>query len=93
MQEVEIEIINKDGIHSRSANMLAEFKNKRSSCNVKITTKDGRKAATKSTIEIIILRIIYKEKVKITIARKKEKMAIKNLLNLLKYNFSKELEK
>ncbi|AIJ29805.1 MULTISPECIES: HPr family phosphocarrier protein [Borreliella] len=93
MQEVEIEIINKDGIHSRSANMLAKFANKHSSCNIKITTKDGRKADTKSTIEIIILRIIYKEKVKITVAGKKEKMAIKNLLSLLKYNFSKELEK
>ncbi|WP_210380001.1 HPr family phosphocarrier protein, partial [Borreliella garinii] len=71
MQEVEIEIINKDGIHSRSANMLAKFANKHSSCNIKITTKDGRKADTKSTIEIIILRIIYKEKVKITVAGKK----------------------
>ncbi|WP_210380500.1 HPr family phosphocarrier protein [Borreliella valaisiana] len=95
MQEVEIEIINKDGIHSRSANMLAKFANKHSSCNIKITTKDGRKADTKSKIEIIILGIIYKykEKVKITVAGKKEKMAIKNLLSLLKYNFSKELEK
>lgn len=91
MQEVEIEIINKDGIHSRSANIVAEFANKHSSCDIKITTKDGRKADAKSTIEIIILGIIYKEKIKITVVGKKEKLAIKNLLNLLKYNFSKEL--
>ncbi|MBB6207899.1 HPr family phosphocarrier protein [Borreliella lanei] len=93
MQEAEIEIINKDGIHSRSANIIAEFANKHSSCDIKITTKDGKKADAKSTIEIIILGIIYKEKIKITVAGKKEKLAIKNLLNLLKYNFSKELEK
>ncbi|MCD2331871.1 HPr family phosphocarrier protein [Borreliella americana] len=93
MQEVKFEIINKDEIHSRSANSIAEFANKHPSCDIKITIKDGRKADAKSTIEIIILRIIYKEKIKITVVGKKEKLAIKNLLNLLKYNFSKELEK
>ncbi|MBB6042440.1 HPr family phosphocarrier protein [Borreliella yangtzensis] len=93
MQEVEIEIINTYGIHSRSTNMLAELANKHSSCDIKIITKGDIKAETKSTIEIIILGIIYKGKVKITVTRKKEKMAIKNLFNLLKYNFSKELEK
>nr|WP_267917436.1 HPr family phosphocarrier protein [Borreliella afzelii] len=91
MQEVEIEIINKDGIHSRSANIISEFANKHSSCDIKITTKDGRKADAKSTIEIIILGLVYKEKVKITVIGKKEKLTIKNLLNLLKYNFLKEL--
>ncbi|QFI14567.1 HPr family phosphocarrier protein [Borrelia sp. CA_690] len=93
MQELEIEIINKDGIHSRSANIIAELANKYSSCDIKITTEDGRKADAKSTIEIIILGIIYKEKIKITVVGKKGKLAIKNLLNLLKYNFSKELQK
>ncbi|WKD00783.1 HPr family phosphocarrier protein [Borreliella americana] len=93
MQEVIFEIINKDGIHSGAANTIAEFADKHSSCDIKITTKDDRKADAKSTIEIIILGIIYKEKIKITVVRKKEKLAIKNSLNLLKYNFSKELEK
>ncbi|OJH15234.1 phosphocarrier protein HPr [Borreliella bissettiae] len=93
MQKAEIKIINKNGIHSRSANIIAEFANKNSSCDIKITTKDGRKASTKFTIEIIILGIIYKEKVKITVEEKKEKLAIVNLLNLLKYTFLKELEK
>ncbi|WKC79837.1 HPr family phosphocarrier protein [Borreliella tanukii] len=93
MQEVEIEIINKDETHSRSANIIAEFANKHSSCYIKITTKDGRKSYAKSIIEIIILGIIHKEKAKITVIGKKEKTVIKNLLNLLKYNFSKELGK
>ncbi|WPM05875.1 HPr family phosphocarrier protein [Borreliella sinica] len=93
MQEAEIEIINKDGIHSRSANIIAEFANKHSSYDIKIITKDGRKANAKSIIEIIILGIIYKEKVKITVMGKNEKQTINNLLNLLKYNFSKEIEK
>ncbi|WKC80755.1 HPr family phosphocarrier protein [Borreliella tanukii] len=93
MQEVEIEIINKDGTHSRSANIIAEFANKHSSRDIKITTKDSRKSYAKSIIEIIILSIIHKEKAKITVIGKKEKTVIKNLLNLLKYNFSKELGK
>nr|WP_301380812.1 HPr family phosphocarrier protein [Borreliella yangtzensis]WKC75252.1 HPr family phosphocarrier protein [Borreliella yangtzensis] len=71
MQEVKIEIINTYGIHSRSTNMLAELANKHSSCDIKIITKSDRKAKTKSTIGIIILGIIYKEKVKITVTREK----------------------
>ncbi|MGF7101038.1 HPr family phosphocarrier protein [Borreliella kurtenbachii] len=90
MQKAEIKIINKDRIHSRSVNIIAKFANNHSSCDIKITTKDGRKAITKSTIKIIILGIIYKEKVKITVEEKKEKLAIENLL---KYTFSKELDK
>ncbi|WKC88115.1 HPr family phosphocarrier protein [Borreliella japonica] len=64
MQEVKIKIINKDKIHSSSANIIAKFANKYFSCNIKITVNG-----------------------------EKEKLAIKILLNLLKYNFSKELEK
>lgn len=87
MQEVKIEIINKDEIHSRSANIIAEFINKHSLCYIKITKKNSRKADAKSAIEIIILGTIYKEKVKIIVIEKKEKLVIKNLLNLLKCNF------
>ncbi|WNY69583.1 HPr family phosphocarrier protein [Borreliella andersonii] len=93
MPEAEIEIINKVGIHLRLTNIIAEFENKHSSCDIQITIKNDRKAAKKSTIEIIILGIIYKEKVKITFVGKKEKLAITSLLNLLKWNFSKELAK
>lgn len=87
MQEVKIEIINKDGIHSRSANIIAESTNKHSLCDIKITKKNNRKADAKSAIETIILGIIYKEKAKIIVIEKKEKLVIKNLSNLLKCNF------
>lgn len=87
MQEVKIEIINKDEIHSRSANIIAEFINKHSLCYIKTTKKNSRKADAKSAIEIIILGTIYKEKAKIIVIEKKEKLVIKNLLNLLKCNF------
>ncbi|WP_151073531.1 HPr family phosphocarrier protein [Borreliella turdi] len=93
MQEVEIETINKNGIHSGPANIIAEFTNKHSSCDIEITTKDGKKTKAKSIIGIIILGIVHKEKVKIAVVGKKEIPAIKNLSNLIKYNFSKELEK
>ncbi len=39
MQKVKIEIINKDGIHSRSANIIAESTNKHSLCDIKITKR------------------------------------------------------
>lgn len=64
MQEVEIEIINTYGIYSRSTNMLAELANKHSSCDIKIITKDGRKAKTRPTSEIIILGINIQRKSK-----------------------------
>ncbi|WNY68649.1 phosphocarrier protein HPr [Borreliella lusitaniae] len=92
MQEVKFKIINKEGIHSKPENIIAKFTNKHSSCDTKITTKDGRKTTKKFKIEIIRLAIVYKKKV-IAAIKKKELWVIKNLLNLLKYNFSKELEK
>ncbi|WP_424632382.1 HPr family phosphocarrier protein [Borreliella lusitaniae] len=92
MQEVKFKIINKDTIHSKPENIIAKFANKYSYCDTTITTKDGRKTTKKSKIEIITLVVVYKKKV-ITAIKKKELWVIKNLLNLIKYNFSKELEK
>ncbi|AJA90260.1 phosphocarrier protein HPr [Borreliella chilensis] len=93
MQKVKIEIINKNSIiHTKPKITIAKFANQHPSYDIKMTTKDVRKAKTTPKIEIIILRIVYKEKI-IIVANKKEKLAIKNLLNLVKYNFSKELEK
>ncbi|BDU62873.1 phosphocarrier protein HPr [Candidatus Borrelia fainii] len=93
MQAITIEINNKEGLHSRPSSMIAEIASKYPSCNVKLVTEDGREADAKSTVKIMILGVIYKEKIKIIANGKKETEIIDILSKLLKSNFKKEIQK
>ncbi|QMU99223.1 HPr family phosphocarrier protein [Borrelia sp. A-FGy1] len=92
MQKIEIEITNKEGIHSRPSSMISLISSKYPSCNVKLVTKDGRQADAKSTIEIIILGVIYREKITILANGKEESEIIDKLSKLLKSNFKEEIK-
>ncbi|AYE36319.1 phosphocarrier protein HPr [Borrelia turcica IST7] len=92
MQTVEIEITNKEGIHSRPSSMISLLASKYPSCNVKLVTEDGRQADAKSTIEIIILGVIYREKITIVANGKEENEVIDKLSKLLKSNFKEEIK-
>ena len=87
MQTVEIEITNKEGIHSRPSSMISLLASKYTSCNVKLVTEDGRQADAKSTIEIIILGVIYREKITIIANGREENEVIEKLSKLLKIKF------
>ncbi|AHH08424.1 HPr family phosphocarrier protein [Borrelia anserina] len=92
MQTITIEITNKEGLHSRPSSMIAELASKYPSCNIKLVTEDGRKANAKSTVEIIILGVIYKEKITIIANGKEETEIIDKLSELLKSNFKEEIK-
>ncbi|AHH10624.1 HPr family phosphocarrier protein [Borrelia coriaceae] len=91
MQTITIEINNKEGFHSRPSIMIADIASKYPTCNVKLMTEDGKEADAKYTVEIMILGIIYKEKIKIITQGKKETEIIDKLSKLLKSNFKKEI--
>ncbi|WP_024653581.1 HPr family phosphocarrier protein [Borrelia persica] len=84
-----IEITNKEGLHARPSSMIAELASKYSSCNIKLITEDGREADAKSTIAIMILGVIYKEKITIVADGKDEIEIIDKLKKLLQSNFKK----
>ncbi|AHH03438.1 Phosphocarrier protein HPr [Borrelia nietonii YOR] len=92
MQTITIEITNKEGLHARPSSMIAEFASKYPSCNIKLVTEDGREADAKSTVEIMILGVIYKEKIKIIASGKEATEIIDKLSELLKSNFKKEMK-
>ncbi|UGQ17241.1 HPr family phosphocarrier protein [Borrelia sp. RT1S] len=92
MQTVEIEITNKEGIHSRPSSMISLLASKYPCCDVRLVTKDGRQADAKSTIEVIILGVIYKQRITVVASGEKESEVIENLSKLLKSNFKEEIK-
>ncbi|WP_024655371.1 HPr family phosphocarrier protein [Borrelia hispanica] len=88
-----IEITNKEGLHARPSSMISELANKYSYCNIKLITEDGREADAKSTVEIMILGILYKEKITIVANGKDEIEIIDRLKKLIQSNFKKEIQK
>ncbi|AWG42821.1 phosphocarrier protein HPr [Candidatus Borreliella tachyglossi] len=92
MQTIAIEITNKAGIHSRPSTMISELASKYPFCNIKLVTEDGREADAKSTVEIIILGVIYREKITIIANGKEENEIIDKLSKLLKSNFKEEIK-
>ncbi|AJA58600.1 HPr family phosphocarrier protein [Borrelia miyamotoi] len=93
MQTMIIKITNKEGIHSKPSSMIADFASQYPFCDIKLVTEDKQEADAKSVVEIMILGVKHKEKIKI-IANGKEEIEIINQLSelLLNSSFTKEIK-
>ncbi len=77
---------NKDGIHARPSAQLVEAASKYKS-NVKLI-KNGMEANCKSVMDIMILGIVYKEEIEIVADGEDAEEALKEVTDLVKYEFN-----
>ncbi|WP_255571074.1 HPr family phosphocarrier protein [Borrelia sp. HM] len=85
-----IKIANKESINVQPSSILSKFTSKYLFFGIKLFIKNEQKANIKYVVEIIMLRVIKKEKIKIIVNEKKEIEIINN--KLLMANFKKEIQ-
>ena len=93
MQKMIIKIINKESISLHPLSMISKFPSKYPFLGIKLFIENKQKVNIKYVVEIMILIVIQKEKIKIIVNAKKEIEIINNeSLKLLKSNFKKEIQ-